>query len=44
MWYILSHMLQKLTDITPENVKFKWTDVEQNAFDELKGLLARDTL
>ena len=24
-------------------VKFKWTDVEQEAFDEIKQIVARDT-
>ena len=31
-----SHILHPLTELTPPNVKFKWTDVGQKAFDDIK--------
>ena len=30
-----SELLVPLTRLTSKGVKFKWTDVEQNAFDEI---------
>ena len=39
-----SHLLQPLTVLTSNKVKFKWTDVEQKAFDEIKRAVAQDTL
>ena len=36
IWYRRSHMLQVLTKLTSVFVKFKWTSVEQEVFDEIK--------
>ena len=44
MWARQSHILHSLTSLTSPKVKFKWTDVEQKAFDEIKRTIARDTL
>ena len=33
-----------LTKIIPSKVKFKWTKIEQDAFDEINRIVARDTL
>ena len=33
-----------LTKIIPVTVKFKWTKIEQDAFDEINRIVARDTL
>ena len=42
--YIWSHLLQPLTALTSTKIKFKWTDVEQKAFNKIKRIVARDTL
>ena len=39
-----SHILHPLTSLTSPKVKFKWTDVEKKAFDEIKRTVAHDTL
>ena len=44
MWYIRSHVLQPLTTLTPNKVKFKCTDVEHEAFDDIKCIVAHETL
>ena len=44
MWDIRSHLLCPLTTLTSDNVTFKWTDVEQKAFEEIKCIVSRDTL
>ena len=44
MWARRSHLLHPLTALTPNKVKFKWTDMEQKAFDEIKQAVAQDTL
>ena len=44
MWPRRSHKLAPLTKLTSINRKFKWTKVEQYAFDEIKLIVARDTL
>ena len=44
MWARLSHTLAPLTKITPSRVKFKWTKIEQYAFNEIKWIWARDTV
>ena len=44
MWAKRSHLLQPLTALMSTKVTFKWTDVEQNAFDKIKGIVAGDTL
>ena len=44
MWARFSHLLQTLTVLTTNKVKFKWTNVEQKVFDDLKRVVARSTL
>ena len=44
MWEKWSHLLQPLNALTSKKVKFKWTPVEQNAFDEIKGIVTHDAL
>ena len=44
MWEIFSHTLAPLTYITPSKVKFKWTKIEQDTFNEIKHIVARDIL
>ena len=39
-----SHLLHPLTALTSNKVEFKWTDVYQKAFDEIKLIVACDTL
>ena len=44
MWANRSHLLHPLTALTPHKVRFKWTDVEQKAFDNIKRDVSQDTL
>ena len=44
MWPRRSHTLVLLTRTTPNKRKFKWTKVEQDVFDKIKRIVARDTL
>ena len=44
MWSKRSHLLQSLTTLTLTKVTFKWTDVEQKAFNKGKQLVAHNTL
>jgi len=44
MWIRRSETLAPLTALTSKKVKFKWTDVEQRAFDTMKRIMARETL
>ena len=37
-------MLQPLTRLMSNKVKFKWTDVEQKSFDEVKQMVAHNNL
>ena len=39
-----SHTLAPLTKITSSKLKFKWTKIKKNAFEEIKRIVARDTL
>ena len=43
MWARRSHLLAPLTNITSCKVKFKWTKIEQGAFQEIKRIVARKT-
>ena len=38
MWAIISHKLGRLTNITSNKVKFKWTKIKQYAFEKLSRL------
>ena len=44
MWSIRSHTLLPLTNITSSKVKFKWTQVEQDDFEEIKWIVACNNL
>ena len=44
MWPKRSHTLAPLTKLTPIKRKFKWTKVEQDVFDKIKRIVARNTL
>ena len=44
MWDRRSHLIHPLTALTSNKVKFKWTDVEQKGFDDIKRDVAHDTL
>ena len=44
MWHIQSHLLHPLTAFTSNKVKFKWKDVEQKLFDEIKHTVACNNL
>ena len=44
MWAIHSHIIQPLTALTSYKVRFKWTDVEQKAFDDNKRAVAHNIL
>ena len=44
MWPRRSHTLAPLTILMHIKRKFKWTQVEQDIFDEIKRIMARNTL
>ena len=44
MWSRLSYLLHPLTALTSNKVKFKWTEVEKRAFDDIKQAFAHDKL
>ena len=44
MWRKRSERLAPLARLTFKGVKFKWTTVEQNAFDEIKRVMSTETL
>ena len=44
MWARQSHVLKPLTALPSNQVWFKWIDVEQKAFDDIKHSVAHDTL
>ena len=44
MWPRRSHTLSALTILTSIKCKFKWAQVEQDSFYEIKRIVARDTL
>ena len=44
MWPSWSHMLVPLTTLTSIKRNFKWTQFEQDAFEKIKLIVARDTL
>ena len=44
MWPRRSHTLALLTKIMPNKRKSKWTNIEQDAFEKIKRIVARDNL
>ena len=44
MWGKRSEILAPLTALTSINCKWQWTDKEQNAFDTMKRIMARETI
>ena len=44
MWPKRSHYLAPLSTLTSKNVKWEWTDVHQEAFENMKKLIAKETL
>ena len=44
MWIRRSEVLAPLIRLTSANVKFKWTNVKQMAFDKIKQIVRRETL
>ena len=44
MWPMRSHTLLPLNKLTSINRKFKWMEVNQDAFDKIKRILAHDNL
>ena len=44
MWTRRSHTLATLIIITPRNIKFKWTKIEQDAFNKTKWIVFCDSL
>ena len=44
VWQQRSHLLAPLSALTSVKVKWKWTDEHQVAFDQMKALIAKETL
>ena len=44
MWRNCAYTLSPITKLCSTKVKFKWTDVENNAFTEIKNTVGRDVL
>ena len=44
MWRRRSHILTPLTALQSANAKWQWTVTEQSAFDEIKRIMARETI
>jgi hypothetical protein len=43
-WVRRSTLLASLTSMTSKNVKFKWTDEHQKAFDNIKKIICREVM
>ena len=44
IWARLLHKLAPITKITPSKVKFKWTKIEQDTFEEMKRIVPCNVL
>jgi len=44
MWKGRSHVLAPLTGLVSKTTKWKWTDVEQRAFEDAKQMVVREAL
>jgi RNase H-like domain found in reverse transcriptase len=44
MWRRCSHLLSPLTDLISKTKPFKWGEVEQKAFEEIKRVISKETL
>ena len=44
MWKQRSHILAPLSKLVSNNAKWKWTEVEQKAFDKAKRMIAKEAL
>ena len=44
MWSKQSHLIHNLTVLTSNKIKFKWSDAEQKVFNEIKRIVACNTL
>jgi hypothetical protein len=44
MWKQRSEILAPLTELTSTKIPWKWTDEQQNAFDTMKKIMARETI
>ena len=44
MWKHRSVVLEPLTALTSSKVKWKWTEMEQKAFDKMKDILSKEVM
>ena len=44
MWRRRSHLIAPLTKLLSKNVKYKWGQEQQKAFDEIKSVMSKETL
>ena len=44
MWSKRSYLIHPLTEITSHKVKFKWSELEQQAFDAIKHAVYQENL
>ena len=44
MWVHRSDLLAPLSKLTSTNVPWKWTEVEQKAFEKVKKIISKETL
>ena len=44
VWEIHSHMVVHLTNLTSSKINFKWTEVNQRYFGEIKRIMAHNIL
>jgi hypothetical protein len=44
MWRMRSHILAPLSALVSPKVKFEWSQEHQDAFDQIKTLISKETL